>query len=64
MFVSYEELKSMEEKYYEELKNAQSHLEVIRELIKFAEEKEAVKSVCDEVETEESEDVLDIAVEE
>lgn len=53
MFISYEELKEMEGKYVEELRNAQSHLDVIRELIKVAEEKEPVKSECDEVETEE-----------
>ena len=53
MFISYEELKEMEEKYVEELRNAQSHLDVIRELIKVAEEKEPVKSKCDEVDTEE-----------
>lgn len=43
MFISYEELKAMEEKYEEEVRVAQSHLDVIRELVKFAEEKEAVK---------------------
>lgn len=52
MFISYEELQAMEEKYLEELKNAQSHLEVIRELIKFAEEKEAIKGACEEAEPE------------
>ena len=39
MFISYEELKVMEEKYAEELRNATAHLEVIRELIKVAESK-------------------------
>lgn len=42
MFISYEELKAMEEQYAEQLRVAQSHLEVIRELIKVAEEKHVV----------------------
>lgn len=49
MFISYEELKAMEEQYYEQLRNAQAHLDVVRELLKFAEEKEAVKPTCTEV---------------
>ena len=43
MFISYEELKEMEEKYTEEVSVARSHLDVIRELVKFAEAKESVK---------------------
>lgn len=43
MFISYEELKEMEEKYTEEVRVARSHLDVIRELVKFAEAKESVK---------------------
>ena len=52
MFISYEELKQMEEKYAEEVRVAQSHLDVIRELVKFAEEKQTFK-------TEETEEVAD-----
>ena len=49
MFISYEELKVMEEQYCEQLRNAQAHLDVVRELIKIAEEKEAVKPTYEEV---------------
>lgn len=49
MFISYEELKAMEEQYCEQLRNAQAHLDVVRELLKFAEEKETVKPTYTEV---------------
>jgi hypothetical protein len=52
MYISYEELKAMEEQYYEQLRNAQAHLDVIRDLLKIAEAKEPVKSECDETEVE------------
>ncbi len=42
MFISYEELKEMEEQHVEQLRVAQAHLDVIRKLIKVAEEKQAV----------------------
>lgn len=57
MFISYEELKAMEEKYAEEVRVAQSHLDVIRELVKFAEAKESVK-------VEETEEVAEVQYEE
>jgi hypothetical protein len=63
MFISYEELKFMEEKYAEEVRVAQSHLDVIRELVKFAEEKVVSKSEETEevAELEEETDVEEIA---
>ena len=51
MFISYEELKLMEEKYREEVRSAKAHLDVICELIKIAEDKEPVKT-CSEIENE------------
>ncbi len=49
MFISYEELKDMEEKYFEQLRTAQARLDVVRELLKLAEEKEPVKPTFSEV---------------
>lgn len=50
MYISYEELKEMEEKYLEALKSAEAHLDVVRELLKLAEAKAPVEEDCDSTE--------------
>lgn len=44
MYLTIEELKAMEEKYCEELRNAKARLDVVRDMIVFAENKEYPKS--------------------
>ena len=61
MFISYEELQEMEARYYEELKSAQAHLDVIRELMKLAEEKEVVEEPVEEIVEEQEETIEEIA---
>ena len=48
MFITYEDLKKIEEQCIEDIRKAQARLEVVGELLMLAEEKEnsAVKSDC------------------